>query len=271
MSTEANGVLTPDENVEDQASETNEQETANVLTLKNRGQIKEFNLTDKEELQKLQTLAQQGWRAGEKNEELERKAQDADKWNTLLDQAKQGDDSAFNKVVGFVEQYTGRHLTREQKEQVQEELDNPFDNEFKQLREEITGLKTELKSRDEKAREQALNNRREELENKLLGMESDKNFPHFDYDEMVDEMNRTGNLDPVAVYRNLYFDKIMADASKNAKLQTEDIQKKREKGFVESGDSVGTPEKKVGRSRNLEEAFEKRISELEGSGKSIFK
>ena len=271
MSTEANGVLTPEENVNNQASGTNEPNTASVLTLKNRGQVKEFNLSDPEELGKLQIWTQQVWRASEKNEDIASLAQSAEMWNGLLDEAKDGNVQSFDKVINLVENHVGRKISAAEKAEIKSGEETPFDDEFKQLNEKINGLQNELKSRDENAKKKDLNSRRDKLENQLVNMDTDKSYPHFDYDEMVDEMNRTGNLDPVSVYRNLYFDKILADAGKSVKSRTEDIQKKRERGFVESGSDVGAPKQEVGRSRNLEEAFQRRLEGLAAEDKSIFK
>lgn len=266
----------PDVTVEDTqqgqaANVDNKQSAGNVITLKNRNQTKEYDLSDPEQVSKLRNLAQQGWRAGEKNDALAKKAQDADRWNSMLENAKT-DEGAFNQVVGFIEQYTGKRLTPAQKQEVQDDLDSPFDNELKSLKDEIMdNIKNEFNKRDEKVKEDQLLTQKQQLEQQLLDMENDKKkYPHFDYDEIVEYANETGILDFNMLYNNLYLDKIIQDVKNSKKTDSESLQNKRERGFVEAGQDAIPPKKERKRSRNLEEAFESRINDLTSNGKSLF-
>lgn len=264
--------VTVEDTQQDQAANVDDKQSAgNVLTLKNRNQTKEYDLSDPEQVSKLRNLAQQGWRAGEKNDALAKKAQDADRWNSMLENAKT-DEGAFNQVVGFIEQYTGKRLTPAQKQEVQDDLDSPFDNELKSLKDEIMdNIKNEFNKRDEKVKEDQLLTQKQQLEQQLLDMENDKKkYPHFDYDEIVEYANETGILDFNMLYNNLYLDKIIQDVKNSKKTDSESLQNKRERGFVEAGQDAIPPKKERKRSRNLEEAFESRINDLTSNGKSLF-
>lgn len=246
------------------AEPTETTQESNVLKINHKGNAHEFDLSNADDVKRLTDLAAKGFETDKLFQErasFKGKAEQFDQIEGYLKSA-QSDDEAFDSVVSWLEESTGRKLTRKEKQQVE---DFDFDEtDSVKLKKELDDLRRTI----EKDKKLTAAQKLEAELDKVVG-NKDK-FPFADKDEMISRATELGITNWNLVYKDLYHDKTVEAEIKKEQEKTKKLLEKRKMAVSESGGLGGLTATKP-KAKNLREAGNIGLQRLVESGKSLIK
>lgn len=222
------------------------------VTIKWRDELKTFDLSDPDQRQELINKAQMGEGYQKGQEEIKAMKGQLDNWNNMLAAAAH-DDDAKDKLVGMLEGYIGRPLTKAEEDDLMDTAESGTKKEIKELRENYNKLQQTLYR-------QAMDNEHSRLKS-----------VYDDYNKS--EVERYADENGIASFEHAYIvmnkEKLLEKAKKEAqekgKKQMEKINKVASPE-PESGDLNVKPKK----TSNYDEIRQRILKEQRETGKSFF-
>lgn len=242
------------------------------------------DLSNPDDLKKAQDLISKGRNmekiAEERNrlkEEVATKQQQLDAWNQRLDAAK-SDPEEFKALVTDLEEYIGKSLTRQEKQDLSDadlDVTDPVAKKLLDMEKAFKNYRQEQERKEqfrEKARqEEADRQNARQLLADLDRMEKDtEKYPGFDKEAVYKKAVETGTTDFEMVYFYLNRDDLTKAAREAVEKEYEDLTTKRKAAATE-GDttpaSLQDPPKTFSTIRDVGKSVYK---EMQESGKSFF-
>jgi chromosome segregation ATPase len=171
--------------------------------------------------------------------EAEKLQQTVDAWNQRLEAAKT-DPQEFTALVGDLESYIGRPLTKAETTDLATDasldVDDPVTKELLSVKKELADYKEEQKRRVEEMEIQA---EAKQLVSRLDAMEADKEkYPGFDRDKVYDAARNAGTTNFEMVYFYLNRDAFLSTERKKIEEEFKQLTDKRKAAATE-GDATG--------------------------------
>lgn len=235
-----------------------------ILNVTVDGEEKSFDLSKPEDREKLQKLASKGFQTdrlyteraslNNKLKEYESKVKEYDSFNETFEAAK-SDDVVFNKLVSYLEGQLGKKLTASQKESIQDDLDYDRDDQLTKLYNKIESLEKDLKTEKTTRASNAI------LANLDKIVSKPEKYPFANREELIAEAKKRNSTDWEMLYRNLYFDKILAEKVKAKDEQIKSLNEKRSRATSVKG-GFGQIKAKETPPKNYREAVQRGLERL---------
>ena len=216
------------------------------ISYKFRGEDEELDLSDPEQYQRAKALLEKGRLYDEKMHEMaeiKRKAENYDTWADFLDGVRNGEISTEELIKTF-DNY-GIKLTSAEKKALQDDIDYGTDEARPEI---VNKLESKLNTVEKKLQELELEKLSVQIQNahKVLSQKYDgrDGMPKYDSEEVAKYAAENGiySPDPVKQYElayyDLYRDQILEAQRKSVTESKLKQQQKREKAFVESGETA---------------------------------
>lgn len=229
------------------------------VTIKYKGEDKVLNLSDPEDLRVMNDLLNKGYAADKVWSENADMRRQIENWNAMIASAKE-DPAEMDKLVGVLEGYLGKPLTKQQKE----DLNTMTDTDGKTA--------TQIKELKKALEDMQLSILGEKIETELSTLE--KQFKStavpFDRDKVIEYARKNNLVNYEQAYFLLNKDKLL----ENAKKDVRDNESKRktaiDNNFAETDTGGGSLETRTSAPLNYNGAVAQALQSLKSSGKSLY-